>query len=326
MPVIVEDGRGYSSVNKLSLLPDSVRTTENLEGGTIPTAAEKALLEKYEREKLDYEERQLKLCEEKRADRGGVGVARNSGDTSNMSPRPTSAPVAAGKPSTLYYDSIELVEDRQQQTVADSAADEYGQPVDALHHPVQTPVMAVTPITSKALGGEGMQKNTIITPAVGQAYTPVYKPPPEAQVGMREHRAMSDLSPRHGYENSAVAPDVPGSYDTMGRVEGTKGVPSRRMAKEEVEFDPERQRMFRMTSKKGRSSKGESQVSGSTDEKHEAMEELDAPLLKQQQPAMMMRDYALVNKADKKKNRVGPDIGKVEGSGVPQRVTVQVSS
>ena len=50
---------GYSAVNMLSILPDEVRTEENLEGGSLPEDQAQKLLSEYNKKRMEYEEREL---------------------------------------------------------------------------------------------------------------------------------------------------------------------------------------------------------------------------------------------------------------------------
>ena len=271
------------------------------------------------KDRKEYEEKQLQICE---------GMKASRGDSAVTSSRPTSVPIVGkkeaavvlGKPS-LYYDTIELPEDTQKKIVVNDS-DEYGQPVDALSQPVQTPV-AVVAVASKPLT-DAQQRNVVNASALGQAYTPVYKPqqPPDGQGGMRLLRTASDASPRR-YENSSMVQE--GVREAEGRkTEGSKGATSRRPAKEEVEFDPERQRMFRMTSKRGKD-KGKG-GDDHTDDAGNGETPLEKPPGSEVMPAQAKQgsslDYALVNVSDKRKNRVGEDVTKCEGSGVPQHIMV----
>ena len=50
---------GYSAVNMLSILPDDVRTEENLEGGSLPEEQAQKLISDYNKQRKEYEEREL---------------------------------------------------------------------------------------------------------------------------------------------------------------------------------------------------------------------------------------------------------------------------
>ena len=50
---------GYSAVHMLSILPDDVRTEENLEGGSFPEDQAQKLISDYNKQRKEYKERQL---------------------------------------------------------------------------------------------------------------------------------------------------------------------------------------------------------------------------------------------------------------------------
>lgn len=64
---VADASRGY--LNKLSMLPDDMRTPDYLEGETVPKDLEGDLLEKYKKERSDYEKQQLLKMAELKAKR-----------------------------------------------------------------------------------------------------------------------------------------------------------------------------------------------------------------------------------------------------------------
>ena len=97
--------KGYSSVNKLSLLPDEVRTAENLEGDTVPADKEVELLEQYRKEREDYEEKQLQRLAEAKAKKGAVAIPGMVGGT-NL-PAPPISVVLQGTPLDPNYEMVD---------------------------------------------------------------------------------------------------------------------------------------------------------------------------------------------------------------------------
>lgn len=97
------------------------------------------------------------------------------------------------------------------------------------------------------------------------------------------------------------------------------------MSKEVVEFDPNKQRKFRVTSSmKKRSNGKKSDGADQTDGSHENSQSEDGSQHPVDQKGEL--SYAMVNMVDKKKNRVQPDANKVEGSGTPQHYRVPLIS
>lgn len=350
-PIVMDVSKGYSSVNKLSLLPDEVRTEENLEGNTIPFEKQDELLERYNKERAEYEENQLQKCEGVKAPKGEPQPNPITGAIASL--LSTSLPLSsssAGKDSKVesmvadrtlaYYDSVELP---SHTTAKDdhfhADMETYTQPADALLLPV------INPVTKKPKISPEMQKNIIVdTSGAGHDYTPVVNTLPAGQVErvgpMRPTRVSSDSGMlRYKYENSTVTPEGGRKEEEIGKRQDVGRSSNRRAAKEEVEFDPRKQRMFRMTSKKSKrggeeepdgggvngnldSSPG-SQGGDSTESDKEAAREEVAVQGRRGSAAMA---YAMVNMGDKRKNRVETDVVKCEGSGIPQHYVVPVLS
>ena len=304
-------------------------------------------MEKFRKERQEYEDKQLQLCEGMRANRGtgdAVGktpekldgnLAENPAAASRPKPAPTSE-----KPDLYNYDVIELPENRERQIIVNDN-DEYGQPVDALQQPVDAIQQSLKegksgapPSMLKPLLSDAQQKNVLNTTATGQAYTPVFSPQQQAEGrgDLREKRAMSDLSPRHGYVNAGPIPENQARKDSLENAKAAAANSNtRRMAKEVVEFDPERQRMFRMTSRKGKSKEEVKAGGDNTDDSgisSDASPVVGGPGTTEgkgsastppgQGRAAVVPEYAMVNIADKKKNRIGGGDAKCEGSGVPK--------
>lgn len=269
--VVVDVSRGYSAVNQLSLLPDEVRTAANLEGGVVPSEQEWQLLERYKKERVDYEEKQLRRIAELNALRqvGQVPATLRQGaqvppgasmQGAQVSEAATLLPVAAGQ----GYEGKRC----------HAGVGPYEFPADAVR---QAPGTAGAANKSPVIAGKKMGvanvspvvagKKMGVAVDVGENYTDVFDTLPRSQKLVPvQTRSMSDSSPIAiaTYENRpcpapsspsspkqvGVAPPSPGRVGMAGEVGGGGGSTrqsKRKPAKEVVEFDPSKPRKFRMT-------------------------------------------------------------------------------
>lgn len=334
----------YSSVNQLSLLPDEMRTVDNLEGGTLPTGElEEDLLVKYRKERDDYEKRQLLKMTELKAKRD---MAKES---QAMTTPPQAGPEAP------------------RETAHSHRVDPYEFPTDAVSHGGKGKVGVVA--GKKAATPPGLAKLTVGVEDVGEGYTSVFNILPAGHVGKvplhqppRTTRASSLSNPPSPltspqaaagggaaggsgaagmYENSpgpspseqATGNDThPPSGKSSVRQDGKEVVhinrnrQSKRKAKEVVEFDPNKPKKFHVTA--GKQADGADQVDGSS-QREEGLGEVITPThnFSVQGEGPGQQSYALVNMDDKKTRRVGSsDSGKVEGSGIPLHYRVAIPS
>lgn len=333
LSVVVDVSKGYSSVNKLSLLPDEIRTATNLEGDAVPTDQEMLLLEKYRQERANYELKQLQKMTELKAKRD----AGPSQTTTNLGPG---------------YEDVEPVTMDATGVVEQGEGDPYAFPIDAVPH---------TP--GKVGGGKRSPKKLSVGTGVlsiGENYTPVFntlpkgrveKVPP-AQAPGRTTRTLSDSSPAAyspkavtaAYENSPRLSSSKGSPEHIGVAIGVAGEgigerqdgnrqSKRGRAKEVVELDPNKQRKFRMTSDVRKKSDRRSvdfsdQIDGGSTESSQGEAALQMPArpfsIHAEEQGQL--SYALVNMEDKKRYRLETDATKRDGSGTPQHYRVPIAS
>ena len=346
-PSIVDTSKGYSSVNKLSLLPDDVRTASNLEAGTIPTGREAELMQQYAKERADYEQRQLDKMAEMRAKRAAGDDPQQQVATGTIV-----TPLSASPPQGGGYETVAPLSS----SVARGGTDPYEDPADAVASVKKDAIKKspVQPAKKMSVGIGG---------GVGEEYTPVFNTLPKGQVEKihtqagKSGRSMSDSasptakSPHStkptsftvSYENSP-SPSKSGaspahvhkppasnesSPEEMRRQDSTR-LSSRKPAKEVVEFDPSKPRKFRVTSAAKRNEQRIEEVDGGSGEREASAA---APRTKSfsVQATVGTEDkgqlsYALVNMVDKKKRRSEQDMIKVEGSGIPQHVMVPIAT
>lgn len=331
----VDISKGYSSVNKLSLLPDDVRTAGNLEGESVPTDQESLLLEKYRKERADYEQKQLQKMAESKAKREGgppqaPAVLEGGAMYEDVDPSST----GASKAEALQEGPVEI--------------NPYQFPIDAVPHvPGKMGVAKRSP--KKLSMGTGVL-------VAGEDYTAVFNTLPKGHVlekvpPQSRTRALSDSSQPSSslkaatvaYENSPSplkdSPEQPGEagHAASGGF-GGEGVSERqdsnrqskrKVAKEVVEFDPNKQRKFRMTSDiRKKSDRKSAEVDGGSSENSQN----DSDSSPQVRPFSIHADeqgqmsYALVNMEDKRRYRLEANATKREGSGTPQHYRVPIAS
>jgi hypothetical protein len=323
--VVVDVSKGYSSVNQLSLLPENVRTATNLVGDTVPGDQE-ALLEKYRKERADYELKQLQKMEELKAKR-------------EEGPSQAAATAEAGQPG---YEEVSIQPHSELEQGGQSVSDPYASPADAV------------PRTPGKVGGakKSPKKLSVGTGvlATGDNYTPVFNTLPTGHVQRvspaqgpgRTTRALSDSSPAAqspkalvaSYENTSPPKDGSEQVGATGGAgigdrKDRNRQSSRGHAKEVVELDPNRKK-FRMTSdvrKKSdqRSMDCSDQPDGGSQESEGAAHVPSRPFSIHTEDQGKL-SYALVNMDDKMKYRLETGAIKSEGSGTPQHYRVPIAS
>ena len=342
--VLTGKSKGYSSVNKLSLLPDEIRTTENLEGDVLPLDSEKEL-QQYQKERADYEEKQL---QEMKAKKLGTS-SQSSGMVVPLSSSPEKKVVAGYED----IDPLDFIGTKQESAATSAPTDE---PPKRVIDPYEDPADAVkrnlTGIMKTPLQQE---KKMNIAPVTvrNQKYTPVFNVLPESHMGrsvlseghtgrvpqVSNGKTSSDNSPNGSpkqsasqiqpipkYENKpgqSNAGSVKSENELFWSQEGIRQSKRSAAAKEVVEFNPDKQK-FRMTSMKKKKKQEGNGTDGGTLEVSGGARAIQTS---GEEPAVIMdnleakgaRTYSIVNMSDKRKNRMKSDISKCEGSGVPQR-------
>lgn len=331
-PKSSEASTGYSSVNQLSVLPGDVRTATNLVGGTVPTDQERLLLEMYRKERADYEQQQLQKMVELKAMREG-GASQ----------------VPAVVEGGVMYEDVDPTSSSALRAEAQEAPAEinpYQFPVDAVTL-APARVVGVAKKSPKTLGmGTGVIKSS-------EAYTAVFNTLPKGHVLEKvppsnpqpRTRALSDSSQPSSsvkaatvtYENSPWVSPSKDSPEQACKVvpssgSGSEGVwerndanrvSKRKLAKEVVEFDPNKQGKFRMTSNirnqpEGNGADLNNQVDGGTDSSMARPFSIHAD--------QQGLSYAMVNMEDKQRYRLEANVAKREGSGTPQHYRVPIAS
>lgn len=331
---VVDVSKGYSSVNQLSLLPDNVRTATNLEGGTVPTDQESLLLEKYRKERADYEQRQLQKMAELKAKREGG----------------TSQTHAVLEGGVAYEDVDPISSDARRAGVREGLGEinPYQFPVDAV--PLRPGKVGAAKRSPKKLGMD----TGVLT--VGEDYTMVFNTLPKGHVREKippahpqpRTRALSDsnqpsssLKAAVAYENSPWPSPLKDSPEQESKAEhvassgsGGEGVgdrqdsnrqSKRKLAKEVVEFDPNKQRKFHMTSDvRKKQDRRSADLSNQVDGGSSADSAKARPFSIHTEEQGL--SYAMVNMDDKRRYRLEANATKREGSGTPQHYRVPIAS
>ena len=351
---------GYSAVNVLSILPDEVRTEENLEGGSLPPEQAHQLLTQYTQQRKDYEEREMKkmaaAASTPSSSQLPVGSASEAPPLhSNFTPGYEDV-----EPNLPTYDMIvplsksAPVTRNGNNSPPGGAGGEYEDPADAVAHDVGLHQYRGSPnggavVAPKSQISPEKPKKFQFTSSVGERYTDVYNPGGGETIGQSaptSKRAMSDVGPDrlvngghspsnnkpvHHYQNTSTVSGggVSSSGDSLDDV--TKGVDQResvrkhKSAKEEVEFDPTAKKVFRVTStRKKRATNGRDLPDG--DSNGDSSPDAKSNGKEKQfnlSDEFSGEEYSMVNVADKQKYRPEDDIMKKEGSGIPQRYSTK---
>ena len=348
---------GYSAVNVLSILPDEVRTEENLEGGSLPPEQAQKLLSDYNKQRKEYEERELR----KMAAASATATQKQPPSPAKASP-PASAQRGAVKalnftpgyedidqrPSPGYDMVVPPMSRSAPVSRKVNGSGAYEDPADALPREVTVPHLhgnkgAVVAPKSQISPNE--PKFQFSTSAADERYTEVFNPGEGETIGQQTTtvtKSMSDSTPHHivngshspgkqlhhyqntvggelGNSSGGSMDDEPGMIDRKEPGRESK----RKSAKEVVEFDPTAKKVFRVTStKKKQAVNGrdlpDGESSGDSSPDAKSHDKGKQFSLSGEQSG---EDYSMVNVADKQKYRTEDDTIKKEGSGVPQRYT-----
>ncbi len=332
----------------------------------MPADREKELLENYNRERAGYEATQLMKM---RAMKSGAGPKELGYKTIEFVSSSTSAPpLSYLESSTCALPPSRPVESNTPPRPLESStgAPPPSRPAASNIGPYEDPVDVVRSTAGKAklakkLSASPVQKRLSVgvSGSPNEDYSTVFNTLPKGKTETiilpRTTRTMSDSNPFSPTPAPLDSKNSPGhvSGQVPGQVLGSVGNVNeftrksdetrqslRKTAKEVVEFDPNKQRKFRMTSTKGRSSHdgGGGGGGGGGDQENspswkKAIEvEIDASVMGGGGGGGGGGDggvplsYALVNLVDKKKNRPMSNITKSEGSGPPQHYMVSVMS
>ena len=317
----------YSAINVLGLLPEELRTRENLEGQELPE---------------DQQEEFMKHCLKKKQQYKEQEVNRQAGQPSQQG---TPKPAATGTNIKVRSISPPGYEDVPEPLHAD---DDYKNPVDTLpgHFLSSIPAKASPP------GGGRKFQMEQRKDAGPEEYTSVFDslPPEKAErIGepMKRHSDSSPLARQFSGDNhsdptefnfNAALPSVaemkssslpPNSLEDLVGNESKRHSSKRNSAKELVEFDPTT-RKGRMESQRKKKPKLNGTVSKNDDNERDspdggakgAESAGSASLVKSKEFEVsgdnMSDSYAVVTLADKKQYRTEADIMKKEGSGKPE--------
>ena len=244
---------GYSAVNMLSILPDDVRTEENLEGGSLPEDQAQKLISDYNRQRKEYEERELQkqavaaatgsspskvdLATKKQPHGGKV---TNPGQTSSEEQQASA--VRALKftpgyedmddpPPAPGYDKVVLLSKSAPMSRKRFDNGEYEDPADAVpselaaarSHLRGTKGNVVVP---KAQVTPNKPKSFQPTTSGDGKYTAVYNPGEGETIGQQAvsmKRAMSDSSPSHRLVNGSHSSPGKQPHHYTNTVGGTEG-------------------------------------------------------------------------------------------------------
>ena len=226
---------GYSAVNMLSILPDDVRTEENLEGGSLPEDQAQKLIADYNKQRKEYEERQL----QKQAVAAAAGSSPSKVDLAS-SPRKQTSQVSGGTTNgqasqqqqqqssaarvlkfTPGYDDVEdprplpgydtvVVLSKSAPVSRKIDRGEYEDPADAVPREVAAAQSHLRGIKSnvvvpKSQVSPSEPKKFQLTTNVDDKYTAVYNPGEGEAIGqpVSMKLAMSDSSPSHHLINGS---------------------------------------------------------------------------------------------------------------------------
>lgn len=342
---------GYSAVNVLSILPDDVRTEENLEGGSLPADQAHQMLTDYNKQRMDYEEREMKKMaaasssvSSNTATEGGSAVQMSKHSVvktlnfvpgyEDMDPLPSSG-----------YDMVVPLSKSTpvSKNPTDVGGGEYEDPVDAIHHDIGIHKLhGGAVVAPKSQISPDKPKKFQLTTSLDKKYTDVYNPGEGETISQK---AKSESTPNnvvngthsptklmHHYQNTMGVGEGSGDsldelQQSMERKEPIRSSKKHKSAKEEVEFDPTSKKLFRVTS-----AKKKREANGKDFPDHNGYSNGDSSPDAKKEKQFNMSDehsggeeYSMVNMADKCKYRTEDDDIKKEGSGVPQRYSAAKS-
>ena len=211
-PVSTETG-GYSAVNVLSILPDEMRTEENLEGGSLPPDQAHQLLTQYHEQRKQYEERELK----KMAASITTTSAAAAPPTSSLQPQPSAVKTLSFspgyedvEPQSPGYDNVMPISKSAQASqngnpsvtnVGGGVGGEYEDPADAVANEIGVRHLRGSPkgravVAPKSQISPEKPRKFQFSSSVNDKYTDVYNPGDGEMVGQSglSKRALSDSS------------------------------------------------------------------------------------------------------------------------------------
>ena len=362
--VATETG-GYSAVNVLSILPDEVRTEENLEGGSLPPEQAGQMMQDYNKQRREYEERQLSKMDEAAATavtKSGSQNQRQSPPTGGGSPVAKSAQSSSAVKVLSFnpgYEDVEAASPGYDMVVPVSKSapatgggvivgGEYEDPADAVAHEISIRQLSRGGVKGAVVAPKSQispdkPKKFQMTASLNERYTDVYNPGDGETIGQPKSRAMSESAANntrivnghhqpHHYQNTLGGGATNSSGESLDDVTHQpfdRKEPIRgskhKSAKEEVEFDPTARKVFRVTSTKKK------QLTNGKDYLDGGESNGDSSPESKKEKGFNLLDeqngeeYSMVNVADKARYRTEDDMMKKEGSGVPQRYSAAKS-
>lgn len=308
----------------------------------MPSHLEEDMLKQYQKERADYEEKQLQKLAETKAQKASSSATAEGGNTNLIS---STAAVVGGATTPTSVGGATR-----------GKVSPYEDPADAVKGAVVIPVKPV---------GEKLAATTMTVGASTpqEAYTPVFNTLPDGKVEFVSHQGKVTTKPdiitsgagSRSYENSpahtetgssgqkevvttkpTASENSPGHTGTGSNAfkrgqDSLRRSNKRTAAKEVVEF---KDKKFRVAN-----NKREDLVDGPPGGKGAPQYENSninnsggdvSPSNKENKPGGIVGAegtfYAMVNISDKRKNRCDSDVTKKEGSGIPQHYKVAVES
>lgn len=265
---------GYSAVNVLSILPDDVRTEENLEGGSLPPDQAHQMLTDYNKQRQEYEQRELS----KMAAASSIGSNTATGGTPQKQLSPNSSgglTVQASKHSSVktlnfgpgYEDMDPLPSPGYDMVIplsksapvsndpTDVGGGEYEDPADALHHTIGVHKLhGGAVVAPKSQISPDKPKKFQLTTNLDTRYTDVYNPGEGETIGQPatvSQRGKLEMTPNNVVNGTHSPSKLVHHYqNTVGGGEGSGD------SLDEFQRDMDRQEPIR-TSKKHKSAKEE---------------------------------------------------------------------
>ncbi len=321
----------YSAVNNLAILPDELRTPENLEPGHLAQENAQQLIDDYLKKREEYEETQLLANQP-------MSFSESNNTKENISPIDTRAPTAeiitqpfvnAANAAPGYEDVEPLTtieplsksapqrlvpsnygyEDANPPVSSTPRIGDYNNPIDYLpedHFLLDSKLKVGTPGTSSKIVSTSVDEYSEVFDRRGDGGNMIILPKVRA---MSDSKPVRDVSRKKSSGNSPTRPEIKyengplggssyerpaASMDSVDRITSNKQF-KRDDTKEVVELDFTKKK-FRVASTKRSKDVTDGDVSP---------------------PAKVKEDYAMVNLADKRCYRAESDSCKQDGSGIP---------
>ena len=307
----------YDDVNMAthsSILPPQVRTRDNLEGGVIPADQAKALQERYEQQKQQYEEREIERLKQSKKPKS-EGNYYNPADA---------LPNPFGNPGRTNSTGKSSPPDGNRRFKLNGITG--GNPTPETNG-------FYTEVFDSLPAGE-VQAVSRSMPKADRAFSDSSSRDQRKYIPGYEDVSLDDQSSSAGGSDGVIKPSsLPArSMDDLVSDEGVKrhSMPHgrRESAKEEVQLVDAKTRSFRISKKKGGASSNGKEHKGSSD--GEGTDgDIDMSRVKEKEAMFELSDgvgldsYALVNLTDKQKYRTEDDVMKQEGSGTPRHYSVK---